>query len=495
MTNSQNAQRWVLGLASVASFMVALDALVVSTALSSIRTDFGTSIGQLEWTVNAYLLSFAVLMMTASALGDRFGRRRLFTAGVGLFGAASAACALAPDVDWLIAGRALQGAGAAFVMPLGLALLGSAFGPERRSWAMGIFSSVTGFSVLCGPLLGGAVVQGISWPWIFWLNVPIAAALIVLARTRIVESFGPRTALDPHGLVLVTGAAFGLVWGLVRGNSAGWGSGEVVAALTLGALLTGAFVAWELRVREPMLPLRLFGSRAFSAGNAAAFLWSASLLGTLFFIAQFLQIVLGQGPLAAGLLLMPWGAAAFVVPLFARRATAHLGVRPIVTGGLALQAAGLTAIALLASPEVAYLELLGPLVLSGAGIAIAVPAIQGAVLGAVEPRHIGTASGTLSTMRQLGGVFGIAVLAAVFAGAGSYDSAQAFSDGFVAAIAASGALALAGALAGLALPGRQRRSAATRTPSATSAAPMTASSARRIRGRRSAAPARATTIE
>jgi EmrB/QacA subfamily drug resistance transporter len=495
MTNSQQSPRWVLVLTAVASFMVALDALVVSTALSTIRTDLGTSIGQLEWTVNAYLLSFAVLMMTASALGDRFGRRRLLSAGIGLFAAASAACALAPDVNWLIAGRALQGAGAAFVMPLALALLGTAFAPERRPWAMGIFSSVTGFSVLCGPLLGGAVVQGISWPWIFWLNVPIAALLIVLARTRIDESFGPGTALDPRGLVLVTGAAFGLVWGLVRGNSVGWGSAEVVGAFVLGALLAAAFVACELRAREPMLPLRLFRSRAFSAGNAAAFFWSASLLGTLFFVAQFLQTVLGYGPLMAGALLMPWGVAVFAVPLVARRLIERAGERPVVSGGLALQAAGTAWIALVAGPHVAYWQLLAPLVVSGAGFAIAIPAIQSAVIGSVEPRHIGKASGTMSTMRQLGGVFGVAVLAAVFAGAGSYVSPQAFSDGFVAASVASCALAFAGALAGLALPSRQRRSTATRTPTATSAAPMIASSARRIRGRRSAAPARATTTE
>jgi EmrB/QacA subfamily drug resistance transporter len=495
MTNSQQSPRWVLALTAVASFMVALDALVVSTALSTIRADLGTSIAQLEWTVNAYLLSFAVLMMTAAALGDRFGRKRLFVAGIGLFAAASAACALAPDIGWLIAGRAVQGAGAAFVMPLALALLGTAFGPERRAWAMGIFSSVTGFSVLCGPLVGGAVVQGISWPWIFWLNVPIGVALIAVARRRIDESFGPAAALDPRGVALVTGAAFGLVWGLVRANTVGWGSAEVVGALGLGALLGAGFVAWELRAREPMLPLRLFGSRAFSAGNAAAFFWSAALLGALFFVAQFLQTVLGYGPLAAGALLMPWGAAVFVVPLLARRLVERAGERAVVSGGLALQAAGTGWIALVAGPAVAYWQLLAPLVVSGAGFAIAIPAIQSAVIGSVEPRDVGKASGTLSTLRQLGGVFGVAVLAAVFAGAGSYASPQAFSDGFVAASVASCALALAGALAGLALPGRQRRSAATRTPIATSAAPMIASSARRMRGRRSAAPARATTTE
>jgi EmrB/QacA subfamily drug resistance transporter len=453
MTNS----KWVLALTATASFMVALDALVVATALSAMRTDLGASVGQLEWTINAYLLSFAVLMMTASALGDRLGRRRLFRAGLALFAAASAACALAPSVEWLIAARAVQGAGAAFVMPLGLALLSAAFPGERRRGAMAILSSVTGLSVLCGPLVGGAVVQGISWQWVFWLNVPIAATLIALAGTRIDESRGPNTALDVPGLVLVTGAALGLVWGLVRGNSAGWASAEVVAALALGIVLGAAFVACELRSRAPMLPVRLFGSRAFSAGNAAAFLWSASLLGTLFLVAQFLQAALGYGPLAAGLRLMPWGVAVFVTPLFATRLMARFDDRQIVAGGLALQAAGTTWIALIATPDLAYGRLLAPLVLAGAGFAIAIPSIQGAVMGAVGPESIGGASGTLSTVRQLGSAFGVAIAAAVFAAAGGYGSPTAFNHGFVAAIGACAGLSLLGALTGLALPTRTGR--------------------------------------
>jgi EmrB/QacA subfamily drug resistance transporter len=458
MTNSK--PRWVLALTAAASFMVALDALVVATALTAMRTDLGASIGQLEWTVNAYLLSFAVLMMTAAALGDRLGRRRLFTVGLALFAAASAACALAPNVHALIAARAVQGAGAALVMPLGLALLSAAFPGERRRGAMAILSSVTGLSVLCGPLVGGAVVQGISWQWVFWLNVPIAAVLIVLARAKIDESRGPSTQLDGRGLVLVTGAALGLVWGLVRGNAAGWGSREVVGALALGPLLGAAFVQHELRARAPMLPVRLFGSRAFSAGNAAAFLWSASLLGTLFLVSQFLQTALGYGPVDAGLALMPWGAAVFVTPLFATRLMALLGDRTMVVGGLAIQAAGTTWIALIAQPSLGYAHLVAPLVLAGAGFALAIPSIQAAVMGAVEPESIGGASGTLSTVRQLGSAFGVAIAAAVFAGAGGYASPAAFNDGFVAAIGACAGLSLLGALTGLALPTRTGRFAA-----------------------------------
>jgi EmrB/QacA subfamily drug resistance transporter len=445
---------WVLALASVASLMVALDILVVTTALSTIRVHLGASIEQLEWTVNAYTLSFAVLMMTGAALGDRFGRRRLFAAGLGLFSAASAACALAPSVGWLIAARALQGAGAALVMPLALALLSNAFGAERRPWALGIFSGVTGLAVLGGPIVGGAITQGIAWQWIFWLNVPIGVVTIALVLTRIEESFGPRTAADIAGTALVTGAALAVVWGLMRGNTSGWTSAEVLCALVAGLLLAVAFVAWELRTKQPMLPMRLFSSRAFSSGNTAIFFMFASLSGTLFFMAQFLQTAQHHAPLDAGVRLLPWTATLFIVAPITGSRIGRVGERPFAAGGLLLQAIGMGWIALVATPHVGYAQLIPPLVIAGAGVSMAMPAIQNAVLGAVAPQQIGKASGVFNTMRQLGGVFGIAILVAVFGGAGSYASAQGFSEGFTAAVAVSAGLSLAGAAASIALPSR-----------------------------------------
>src|SRR4051812_22431119 len=217
-SQTRSATAWVVVLTGIGSLMAALDTLVVSTSLSTIRVDLGASIEQLEWTVNAYNLSFAVLLMTGAALGDRYGRRNLYALGLGLFAAASAACALAPGAAWLIGARAVQGAGAALLMPLGLALLSAAFPPERRGAAIGIFSAITGISVACGPLIGGAVVAGVSWEWIFWLNVPLALIAVPLVLTRMRESHGPDAALDVPGLALVTGAALGIVWGLVRGN-------------------------------------------------------------------------------------------------------------------------------------------------------------------------------------------------------------------------------------------------------------------------------------
>jgi EmrB/QacA subfamily drug resistance transporter len=455
-TSNKAATGWVLALTGIGSLMAALDTLVVSTALSTIRVDLGASVEQLEWTVNAYNLTFAVLLLTGAALGDRYGRRNLYATGLGLFALASAACALAPSVGWLIGARAVQGAGAALLMPLGLALLSAAFPPERRGTAIGIFSAITGLAVASGPLVGGAVVEGISWEWIFWINVPIGLLAVPLVVGRLKESFGPDTSLDLPGLALVTSGALGIVWGLVRGNQAGWSSAEVIGSLAVGALLVAAFVAWELRAREPMLPLHFFRSRAFSAGNAAIFFTFASLFGAVFFYAQLLQTALGYGPLEAGLRLLPWTATFITVAPIAGALADRIGERPLMVGGLLLQAVGMAWLALIAEPGLAYTQLLGPFIVAGVGISMAIPAAQNSVVGSVGLEAIGKAAGTNSMMRELGGVFGIAVVVAVFAAAGGYASVAAFTDGFGPAIGVAAALALAGAIAGLALPGRRR---------------------------------------
>jgi EmrB/QacA subfamily drug resistance transporter len=450
-------QRWVLALTSVASLMVSLDNQVVATALPAIRVHLHASLGALEWTVNAYVLSFAVLLMTGAALGERLGRRRMLAAGLGLFTAASAACALSPGAAALVTARAVQGAGAALVLPLSLALLSAAFPPERRAWALGIFSSVIGLAVLAGPVIGGAVAQGLSWQWIFWLNIPIGLVLIPLVLGRIGASAGgPRPArLDPAGLALAIGGALGLVWGLIRANTVGWSSPEVIGSLTAGAVVTAAFVAWELRAAGPMLPARLFRTRAFSAGNAAGFLMFAALFGMVFFMAQFLQTGLGFGPLSAGLRLLPgWGTLFLVAPV-AGAMVRRVGERPLIAAGLALFAAGLGWTALIARTGLPYPDLVAPLVIAGLGISMAIPAAQSSVMSSIPPAAIGQASGTFNTLRQLGGVFGVAVCAAVFAAHGGYSSPATFTAGFGPAIGACAGLSLAGAIAGLATPSRR----------------------------------------
>jgi EmrB/QacA subfamily drug resistance transporter len=452
-------QGWVLGLTATASLMVMLDVMVVVTALHTIRVQLQASIDQLEWTISAYTLSFAVFLMTAAALGNRFGWRRLFVAGLAVFTGASAACALAPDMSWLIAARTVQGAGSAMIMPHALALLTAAFPPERRARALGLFSSVAGLATLAGPFVGGAVVQNLTWHWIFWLNVPIGFALIVLVLWRIDAARPIGGSLDFGGLLLAMGASLGLVWGLVRANAIGWSSPEVVTALAGGVAMLVAFVAWELHVEKPMLPMQHFRSRAFSAGNASSFLMYGSIVAAAFLIAQYLQTALGYAPMEAGLRMLPWTVTLFVVAPIAGALVNRVGERALMVGGLTLQTLGFVCLALLARFGQGYLPMVLPLIVAGCGVSMAMPAAQNAVLGALPRTALGAASGTFNTLRQLGGTFGVAIVAAVFAALGSYASPQAFVDGFTPALGVAAALSGCAAALGILVPGRRLEAA------------------------------------
>jgi EmrB/QacA subfamily drug resistance transporter len=452
----RTGKNWVLGVTALASFMMALDAQVITTAFATIRSDFGASVETLQWTVNAYNLTFAVLLLTGAALGDRFGRRRMFASGVALFVLASAACALSGSAGWLIVARSIQGAGAALVMPLAMAILSGAFARDERARALGIFSGVTGFALIIGPAIGGFITESLGWRWIFWLNLPIGMIAIVLVFARLRESFGPAAGLDIAGLVITAVAAMALVWGLLRGNVAGWRSPEVISALTLGILFAAAFVAWELRAQAPMVPMRLFQSRAFAAGVTASFLFYAAMYGVLFLLPQFLQTTLGYGPLGAGLRLLPWTATLFVTAPIAGAAVNKAGERPLVVMGLLMQAIGLGWIAVIVSPELAYSNLVAPLVLAGIGVSMAMPAAQNAILSSVAVTEIGKASGVFNMGRFLGGMFGIAALVAAFAANGTVDSAAGFNTGFAVSMKVAAALSLLGSIAGLWLPSRRR---------------------------------------
>ena len=335
-----------------------------------------------------------------------------------------------------------------------LALTSAAFPPHRRAWALGIFSSVTGIAVLAGPVVGGAVTQGLAWPWIFWLNVPIGLVMIPLILVRIPVAERTRASLDPAGLLLATGGALGIVWALIRADGLGWTSPEIIATLAAGLVLAAAFVAWELRAPDPMVPMRLFRSRSIAAGNAAAFCVFAVLLAMVFFMAQFLETGLGYGPLGAGLRLLPGWATLTMIAPFTGTLISRLGERPLVAGGLTVVAAALTWIALIARAGLPYGQLVTPLLLAGCGASIAIPATMSAVMTSVPPAAIGQASGVLNALRQLGGVFGVAICAAVFAARGHYGSPATFVAGFGPAMGACAGLALLGAAAGLVIPGR-----------------------------------------
>jgi EmrB/QacA subfamily drug resistance transporter len=440
---------WALILTSAASFMMILDAIVVVTALGAIRTDLGASLEALEWILNAYNLSFAVLLLTGAALGDRLGRRRMFVAGLVLFVVASIACALAPDSAWLIAARALQGAGAALVMPLAMALLSAAFPPQERGKALGLFSSLTGLALILGPVVGGAIAQGLAWQWIFWVNVPIALVVIPLARQRLAESFGPDATIDFPGVVLVTGAAFGLVYGIMCANAAGWTSSVVMTTLSIGVLFAVLFVGWEVRIQAPMMPMRFFRQRAFTFASVATFLFNSAMYGVLFLLPQFFQVAQGQGLLDAGLRLLPWTATLFVVAPLSGALINRLGERMLIGVGLALQAAAIAWISMIAAPDLAYSKFVLPLILAGSGVSLAMPAAQNAILSSVAKPEIGKAAGIYNMIRFLGGVCGIAVAGAVFVGHGSLASPQAFAAGFIAAMRIGAMLSLLGAIAGV----------------------------------------------
>ena len=447
---------WTFAITSIALFMVTLDNLVVSTAIPVIREDLHASISQLEWTVNAYTLTFAVLLLTGAALGDRFGRRRLFVIGIGIFTLASALAALAPTATALDLARALQGVGGAIVMPLTLTILSAAVPADKRGLALGAWGGIGGLAVALGPVVGGAVVQGISWHWIFWLNVPIGLALIPLAWSRLSESYGPKARMDLPGLALVSTGLLGIVWGLVRANEQGWTSPEILASLTAGALLVAAFALWELRTSQPMLPLRFFQNRTFALANVSSLFMFFGMFGSIFLLSQFFQTAQGYSPLDSGLRILPWTAMPIFVAPLAGAFSDRIGGQRLMGAGLALQAIGLAWIASVSSATVAYGELFLPFMISGIGMGLFFAPVANVVLSAVRSDEQGKASGANNAIRELGGVFGVAVLASVFSSAGGYGTAQTFVDGLVPAVYIGAGVVALGSIAAFAIPSRKQ---------------------------------------
>src|SRR5215471_6860161 len=439
--------------------MVVLDSLVVITALPRMQLDLHVGLPALQWTVNSYGIAFAAGIITAAALGDRLGRRRVFIAGLALFTLASAACALAPTAPALIAARTVQGFGGAAVLPLSLTILTAAFPAQRRGTIVGVYGGLAGLAVAIGPLVGGAVTEGLDWHWIFWINVPIGVAVSLLALRLLPESYGVPARLDLPGVALVSAGVTGLVWGLVRTGQAGWGSPEVAITMALGVVLLAAFFAWERRAPEPMLPLRLLRARAFAAGNATAFLMMGAVFSAGFLVAQYFQLALGYSPLATGVRLLPWLAAPVLIAPVAGAVSDRIGRRPVIVTGLLLQAAGLGWVALKASPAGGNLELVLALLVAGVGVSMALPTVPTAVLSSVAPAEMGKAAGISTMMQRFGAVFAVAIASSVFAASGHLGSPGAVTAGFRPALAVCAALSLLGAAAALAIAARPRESA------------------------------------
>jgi EmrB/QacA subfamily drug resistance transporter len=455
---------WILGLTSAAYFMVVLDSLVVITALPRMQHELHVGLPTLQWTVNSYGIAFAAGIITAAALGDRLGRRRIFTLGLAVFTLASAACAVAPNASTLIAARAVQGLGGAAVLPLSLTILTAAFPVQRRGAIVGIYGGLAGLAVAIGPLVGGAVTEGLDWHWIFWINVPIGVAVGLLSLRFLPETRGIAARLDLPGVALISAGVVSLVWGLVRTGQAGWGSAEIVTTLALGAAFLVAFFVWENRAPEPMLPLRLLRIREFAAGNATAFLMSGSIFAAGFFVAQYFQFARGYSPLATGVRLLPWLATPMVISPVAGALSDRIGRRQVIVAGLFLQAAGFGWVAFTASASGATLGLVLALVVAGIGISMALPTVPTAVLGSVAPDEMGKASGISNMMQRFGAVFAIAIASSVFAAHGHLGSPVSVTSGFRAAMVVAAALSLLGALTALAITARQRETGAATEP-------------------------------
>ncbi|MDT0421424.1 MFS transporter [Streptomyces evansiae] len=451
-TPSKRPVFWVLLITGIAGFMAALDNLVVTNALPSIRADLGGGAGDLEWTVSAYTLTFAVLMLFGAALGDRFGRRRMFMAGVALFTLASGLAGFAQGIGQLIAARAVQGVGAAVMMPLILTLIAAAVPAGRRGMAYGITGAVNGLAVATGPLIGGTLTEHISWHWIFWLNVPLGALLLVLAPLRLGESTAPGARLDLPGTLLVSGGLFGIVYALINGNGDGWTSAPVLGGLLAGTALLAGFVVWELRSRRPMVPMRLFRGRAFNAINGVSLLMFLGMFGSVFLLSQALQLVQGWSPTEAGLRMLPWTGMPMLVAPVAGLLSDRFGGRRVVAAGLFLQGIALGWFAYLFDAGVSYAELLPGMILGGIGMALYFAPAAALVMDSVRPAEAGIASGVNNAVREVGGALGIAVLSAVFTTRGGYGSAADFLDGLTPALWAGTGGVLLGAVIALLIP-------------------------------------------
>jgi EmrB/QacA subfamily drug resistance transporter len=453
MSGSQSRAGWTWLASLVAVFMVAIDTLVVTNALPVIRVDLGVGLEGLQWIVNAYTLTFAVFLLSASAVADRFGRRRLFVVGMVLFTGASAAVGMSHTIGELVAARTVQGLGASIVLPLTLTLLTSVVEPAKRGHAFGLWGAMVGLGVATGPVIGGTITQEWNWHWIFWINVPIGLLLLAVSG-KIRESRGGVGRLDPLGVLLITLGLLGVTFGMVRGNDHGWTSPQVLLGLVGGGALCVAFVLWQRRAPSPMVPLGLFRNRGFSLAAVIAMVMPFGAFGSVFFGAQYLQTTLGYSPLAAGVRTLPWTA---MPMLFAPISGIIIdkyrdGGRVMIFLGLTLQAIGIGWLASIETPTLGYTPQIVPFIFAGVGMGLFLPPIARLAIGYAPPNAEGIASGITNALRQLGTVFGVSVLGAVFAVYGSYADNKHFVAGIVAAHRVGSLVLAGGAILALALP-------------------------------------------
>ena len=464
---SRRALALALVAASLPMFMATLDNLVMTSALPVVQADLGATDTQLSWFMNAYTLPFATFMLALATFGDRVGRRRVMIAGIGVFTLGSVAAALSGSAEALVAARALQGIGAAAIVPLSLTLLAAAVPPSARAAAIGVWSGVAGLGVAVGPVVGGAVVEGLSWQAIFWINVPVAVVAVPLLLAATPES---RSALpgrlDVVGTLLLGGAVLAGVWGIVHGNDDGWSSAGVLGPLVAAGLMLAAYVGWARRLdrtgrldADAVLPVRLFRRRAFGAANVVGLLFSLGMFGSVFLLSQYLQVVQGYSPLEAGVRTLPWTAAPMVVAPLAGALVPRLGARALLVAGLALQTGSLLWFAAVVEQWDGYGGLVAPLVLAGIGMGLTFAPMSTAVLDGLPGDDLAVASSANNTIREFGVALGIAVIVAVFQGFGGTISPDGYAGAVGPALVAAAAAVAVALAAAFLVPARAGRSA------------------------------------
>jgi EmrB/QacA subfamily drug resistance transporter len=415
LITEENSKWWTLAAMCFALFMIMLDNTVINVALPSIQSDLGASISSLEWTINGYTLSFAVLLATGGRLGDILGRRRMFLLGVVLFAASSATAGLAPSSSALVMSRVTQGVGAALMMPATLSIITNAFPAAERGRAIGTWAGVSALALAIGPLLGGFLTEHVSWRAIFYLNIPVAAGAVLATLFAVRESRDETVGreIDWAGTAVLTAGLTALVLALVEGNAWGWGSPAIIALLVSSAVLLAAFLAVESRVAAPIIQFEFLRSRNFVGASLVAFVISFAMLGMFFFMALYIQNILGYSPLEAGVRFLPTTLVIMVIAPIAGRLTDRIGPRPLIVAGLTIVSVSLFMQSAI-DASTGYSDLLVPFILMGVGIALTMSPMSTAAMNAVAEAKAGLASGLLSMSRMVGGTFGIAVLGAVF---------------------------------------------------------------------------------
>jgi EmrB/QacA subfamily drug resistance transporter len=448
----ENRKWWTLAAVAFGLFMIMLDNTVVNVALPSIERDLHISISSLEWIVTSYALVFAALLITGGKLGDMYGRKRIFIAGLVVFTLASLACGLAPSAGFLIGARLVQGAGAALMNPASLSIITATFPPRQRGTAIGIWAGVSALALAIGPLAGGLIVDNINWSWIFFINVPVGVLGVVASRIFITESrdTSHEQSIDLPGLITSGLALFALTYGLIEGNQRGWTSAEIIGLFVAAAVLFALFVIVESRQRLAMLDLSLFKNGSFTGANIVALLVSLGMFGVFFYVSLYVQNVLGYTPTQAGAIFLPMTLLIIFIAPFAGRASDRVGSRWLMGGGMALVGVSLL-LYLRAGVHSSFWTLLPALVLGGVGMASTMSPMTSAAMGAVPPDKAGVGSGVLNSFRQVGGALGIAIIGAIVA---SYVHApprsplgkQEFVNGLHAALLVSACIAFAASL-------------------------------------------------